>query len=269
MKLSARLEILPGEGVLAKVQNAQRFGFEGIGLSGRFLAQSLPEIEAVKSDLPIGLMSLSLGFAGSLLHPDEAERRACRESLRGLMDMGARLGVKRLNVPPVLNQDNPFRIQNRGQFSSIEARLDAMLLDQLGALGDEAKAHEMLFLIEPVNRFESDYLHSIEHGARLCQALGHDFVKMTIDTFHMQMEELIPQKAIVKSAQSIAHVHVAENTRVEPGSGSLDFASIFQGLRAIGYDDWIELECRALSGNAEKVLPASAQYLRSLWKNHH
>lgn len=267
MKLSCRLEVLPGENVIEQVTNAQLYGFDGIGLPGRFLNSFLPELETVLADLPIPPMSLSLGFASSILHPLAAERRRCFESLKGLLDICQRLQVGLLNVPPVLLQDNPVRITDKGEFDSLDSRLDSLLIDQLGALGDEAKQRGVIFLLEPVNRFESDYLHSIEHGAKLCTAVGHDAVGLTIDAFHMQLEELDFEQAIRRSGSPIRHVHVAENTRVEPGVGSLDLASVFRGLHSIGYDQWIEVECRSLSGPAEKVLPKSVNFLRSIWNS--
>lgn len=266
MKLSCRLEVLPGTSVLEKFENARRFGFEGIGLPGRFLNEYLPELERELASLPVPATSLSLGFESSILHPEATERERCRVSLRRMMDLCQQLGVERFNVPPSLLQDNPVRMTDRGEFDSVEARLDNLLLDQLHEIGDEASERGVLFLIEPVNRFESDYLNTIKHGARLVRALGHSAVAMTVDSFHMQMEELIPSESILDAAETIRHVHVAENTRVEPGLGSLDFDPIFRALREVGYDDGIEIECRSLSGEAESVLPGSVAYLRDLWQ---
>ena len=265
MKLSCRLEVLPGQSVREQVLNAQRYGFDGIGLPGRFLDRFLPELESIIDEVPIPMMSLSLGFQSSLLHPLASERQRCRESLRSLMDLCQRLGVERLNVAPVLLQDNPDRICEAGEFDSLDSRLDALLLEQLGELGDAAREREVVLLVEPVNRFESEYLHSIEHGARLCETAAHSAVGMTIDAFHMQLEELNLEQAVVRAGTQIRHVHVAENTRVEPGVGSLDLASVFRGLQQVDYDDWIEVECRKLSGPADTVLPRSVDYLRSLW----
>lgn len=266
MRLSCRLEVLPGKSVVERAANAQRYGFDGLGLPGRYLEHYLEELEAALPDLPIPPMSLSLGFQGSLLHPEERERRRCRDSLRSLMDVCARLGVSLLNVPPVLIQDHPIRIAEAGGFPSVEARQDALLLEQLSELGDEAKARGMLFLLEPVNRFESDYLNSVEHGARLCEWAGREeAVGLTVDTYHMQIEEKSSERAILNAGRHVSHVHVAENTRTEPGSSLLDFAAVFRGLKGICYEGWIEVECRKLSGPGEEVLPRSVQYLREVW----
>ncbi len=250
---------------MERAVNARRYGFAGIGLPGRYLGRYLAELEGVLSDLPVPLVSLSLGFSGSLLHPAAGKRRRCRDSLRRLMDVCVRLGVGLLNVPPVLFQDNPVRIADAGGFASVAARQDALLLEQLGEMGDEAKARGMVFLLEPVNRFESAYLNCVGHGARLCALVEHEAVGMTVDAYHMQLEELCYERAILEAGGHVRHVHVAENTRVEPGVGLLDLTAVFRGLKGIGYGGWIEVECRRLSGPGEEALPRSVRYLRETW----
>ncbi|HSH14752.1 MAG TPA: sugar phosphate isomerase/epimerase family protein [Verrucomicrobiae bacterium] len=284
--VSCRLELLPGQRVNDQLQAAHRFGFDGVALPGRFLEQWLPAVRACRADRPLPFAGISLGFTGSLLNPQEAGRRACRESLLRLLDLAAELDAGWINVPPCLIQDNPARITDAGGFASLDERLDALLLDQLPALGDAAQERGVQFLLEPVNRYESDYLNSLGHAARLCQQLNHPAIGCTADFFHMQLEELNTANALraaggatIRSPggatdpagrpagrPALRHVHVAENTRVEPGPGSLDFRPGFCALKEVGYTGWIEIECRRLSGRPEEVLPRSADYLRRSWR---
>src|SRR5690606_27493737 len=126
--------------------------------------------------------------------------------------------------PPVLIQDNAERLSD-------EAEQDALLLEQLPALGDEAARRGVVLLLEPVNRYESDYLNTLAHAARLCAAVGHPAVGCTADFFHMQIEELRPAESLRRAGPWLRHIHVAENARVEPGPGSLDFRPGFAALR--------------------------------------
>lgn len=175
-----------------------------------------------------------------------------------LFDIGAELGVGLLNVPPVLIQDNPVRLDDK-------AKQDALLVEQLPSICDEARERDLLFLLEPVNKYESDYLHNVPHAAWLCEKIDHPNLGLTADFFHMQLEELNIPASIHQAGKWIKHVHVAENTRVEPGPGSLDFVPGFAALKALGYDGIIEVECRYLSGPGEEVLPRSVDYLRAEW----
>lgn len=256
--LSIRLEVLPGDSVAAQIANAARFGFDAIALPGRFKDRWLPGLRECLGDCPVPMAGVSLGFRHSLLSPDPAQRARCRDSLVGLMDLCAELGAKLLNIPPCLIQDNAERLTDR-------TACDTLLLEQLPALGDAARERGVTFLLEPVNKYESDYLNSVVPAAELTRRLGHSHVACTADFFHMQMEELQVDAALRAAGSQVRHVHVAENTRVEPGPGSLNFAPGFRALKETGYTGLIEVECRWLSGPAETVLPASVEYLRRAW----
>ena len=170
-------------------------------------------------------------------------------------------------MPPVLIQDNTERMSDPGSFGSLEEVQDALLLEQLPEIGDEAKARDVTLLLEPVNRFESNYLNSVIHAARLCKTLDHDHIALTCDFFHMQIEELSVEQSITEAGKWVKLVHIAENTRVEPGPGSMDFTPGFRALKRIGYRGVLELECRTLSGVPDEVLPRSVDYIRNLWND--
>lgn len=265
-RISCRLEVLPGARVIDKLTNAAEFGFDAVSLPGRFLNDYLDELRGCVPDSPLPLVSMSLGFSGSLLSPHKNVREKCRDSFLELFDICAELAVGCVNVPPVLIQDNPERITEAGTYGSVTEAQDALLLEQLPALGDQAQERGLVFLLEPVNRFESEYLNTVPHAAKLCETLNHDHIGITCDFFHMQLEEPSIPQSLAMAGRWIKHVHVAENTRVEPGPGSLNFTPGFQALKKIGYDRIIELECRKLSGPAEKVLQQSVKYLRRIWK---
>ena len=263
--ISIRLEVLPGESVAEQVANAAKYKFDAIALPGRFKDRWLRPLRECRGDLPLPMASISLGFVHSLLSPSEARRQECRDSLLELLDLCAELGAPRLNVPPCLIQDNPERITESGSFGTLRERLDAMLLEELPAIGNAAAEREVVFLIEPVNKYESEYLNSVVHAAELVDELDQPAVKVTADFFHMQLEELDTAAALERSGAVVQHVHVAENTRVEPGPGSMDYRPGFRELQRVGYAGLLEVECRYLSGPADAVLPASANYLRSVW----
>lgn len=265
-RLSCRLEMLPGARVGAQLENAAAFGFDAVAVPGRYLERYVAGLRDCLPDSPVPLSSLSLGFEGSLVSPDARIREKCRESLLRLFDLCAELKIGRVNMPPVLIEDNPLRIQDAGEFSSVEERQDALLVEQLPEIGCAAKEHGVALLVEPVNRYESDYMNTVGHAARICNRVGHAGIGLTVDFFHTQMEELDAPSAIADAGRWVKLVHVAENTRVEPGPGSLDFVPGFGSLKKISYGGFIEVECRALSGPAEDVLPRCVERLRMAWQ---
>ncbi|MDZ7616373.1 MAG: sugar phosphate isomerase/epimerase family protein [Patescibacteria group bacterium] len=268
IRLSCRFELLPGDTVRERLEQAARYGFDAVSVPGRHLRDIREPLAACRNDYPLPLAALSLGFKGSLLSPDAAARRQCRESLLDLLGVCESLGIPLLNMPPVLLQDNPERICTADRFPTVRDRLDAMLLDQLPELGDEARNHGVQLLLEPVNQSESDYLHRVGHAADLCRRVAHPNIGLTADYYHMHAEESDIPRALGSAGEHLKLVHVAEAvTRMEPGSGSADFAPGFAALKSMGYGGFVELECRALSGPPDQALPATVRYLRDTWKH--
>lgn len=263
---SCRLEVLPGQRMLEKLENAQRYGFDAVSLPGRYLESYLGELRECLSASPLPIVSMSLGFTGSLVSPDKEIRKKCTESLLRLFDICAEVGAGVFNMPPVLIMDNPVRFDDPGSFPSVTEAQDALLLEQLPKIGDEARKRDVTLTLEPVNSYESEYLNSVAHATHICEQVGHENIGISADFFHMQMEELKTEQSLLAAGKWVRNVHVAENTRVEAGPGSMDFKPGFRALKLLGYRGYIILECRTLSGPAEDVLPKSVAYLRRLWE---
>lgn len=267
IRLSCRFELLPGDTVPERLRQAVRYGFDAVSVPGRHLNDIREPLVACRHDYPLPLAALSLGFKGSLLSPGAAARRQCHESLLDLFGLCEALGIHMLNMPPVLLQDNPERIRTADGFPSVRDRLDAMLLEQLPELGDEAGKRGVELLLEPVNRSESDYLHRVGHAADLCRRVAHPNIGLTADFYHMHAEESDIPQALDSAAEHLKLVHVAEAiTRTEPGFGTTEFGPGFGALKGMGYGGFVELECRTLSGPPDRALPAAVRYLRDTWE---
>ncbi len=79
------------------------------------------------------------------------------------------------------------------------------------------------------------------------------------DLFHMTIEEAHIPVSLRAAGPLVAHLHFADSSRLEPGTGHTDFASAFAALP--GFTGWGAIECR-LSGPPETALPAALAYLR-------
>jgi sugar phosphate isomerase/epimerase len=76
----------------------------------------------------------------------------------------------------------------------------------------------------------------------------------------MNIEDDDLAKSITDTGRRLAHVHVDDSNRLQPGTGHLDFAAALGALRTAGYDGWLALECR-LRGDPEAALPATSRFL--------
>ena len=115
---------------------------------------------------------------------------------------------------------------------------------------------------EVVNRFELYHVNTIDQGIRLVDEVGHPNCRLHLDTFHAHIEEKNTADAIRRAGDRIAHVHISENDRGVPGTGSVAWDATFEALRDIGYDGWLTVEA---FGNFLANLAAATKIWRPLF----
>lgn len=122
----------------------------------------------------------------------------------------------------------------------------------------------VLLAEEVVNRFEIYHLNTLDQAICLVDEVGHPNCRIHLDTFHAHIEEKDPAAAIRRAGNRIAHVHISENDRGVPGTGSVAWDSTFDALADIGYDGWLTVEA---FGNALPNLAAATRIWRKLFDN--
>ena len=88
----------------------------------------------------------------------------------------------------------------------------------------------MRFALEPLNRYETDLVHTVAEGLELVERVGADNFGLLLDTFHMNIEEPVIEDSIRACGDRIFHFHVADSNRWYPGAGHLDFEAILETL---------------------------------------
>ena len=105
-----------------------------------------------------------------------------------------------------------------------------------------ARACGVTLLLEPINRYETDYLNTIEESLDAIEEIGAPNLKVLADTFHMNMEEVDMAAALRRAGSRLGHVHLVDSNRRAPGYGHLDMRSILQALRGIHYQGYLSFE---------------------------
>jgi D-psicose/D-tagatose/L-ribulose 3-epimerase len=105
-----------------------------------------------------------------------------------------------------------------------------------------ARSAGVRLAVEPLNRFETDLVNTVEQGLRLCADVGADNVGLLLDTFHMNIEEKDIPAAVRAAGPQAFHVQVSENDRGTPGSGHIPWAEVVTALRDIGYTGSVVVE---------------------------
>jgi D-psicose/D-tagatose/L-ribulose 3-epimerase len=132
-------------------------------------------------------------------------------------------------------------------------------VESIAVVAGYAQAKGVGLAIEPLNRFETDLINTLEQGVELCRAVGLDNVGLLIDTFHMHIEEKSLTESIRMAAPYIFHVQVSENDRGTPGKGQVHWDEFFTTLNEINYEGMIVVE---------SFLPTVKEIARavSLWR---
>jgi sugar phosphate isomerase/epimerase len=119
------------------------------------------------------------------------------------------------------------------------------------------------FALEPLNRYETDLIHTVGEGLELIERVGFDNFGLLLDTFHMNIEEPGIEDSIRTCGDRIFHFHVADSNRWYPGAGHLDFSSILATLSATGYRGFVSGEFMP-HPNPDAAAERSIDHLRSL-----
>ena len=97
-------------------------------------------------------------------------------------------------------------------------------------------------LIEPINRYETNFINNAQQALELIDEINRPAVKLLVDTFHMNIEEVDLCETITKMNGALGYVHFADNNRLAPGKGHIDFPAIFKALINSNYHGFISAE---------------------------
>ena len=97
-------------------------------------------------------------------------------------------------------------------------------------------------LFRSINRFETHILNTSEEGVEFVKEVDKDNVKVMLDTFHMNIEEVSIGDAIRHAGNLLGHLHTGECNRMVPGKGRMPWREIGDALQDIKYDGNVVME---------------------------
>jgi len=268
MKIALQLGLIPGRSVADKVKWARDAGVQGIELSA-FSADvdGLYKLaDQVKPILPVcsvcGNATLDGRRGFDFLDPDPGKRRDSIEGSKAILGFCGQVGAAGQIVPPIFG--GPV-VPDLSPVLGVPELEDRLMVAALKQLGPWAAGHKTLFLLEPLNRYEQHYLRRQADGVRVIEKAKVRGVKLLSDFFHMHIEETDTPAAIRAAGRHVGHVHLADNTRLEPGTGDIDFVAGFKALKQIGFKGFMAYECGVSGSTAnekQKNLAKSISFLQ-------
>jgi D-psicose/D-tagatose/L-ribulose 3-epimerase len=166
-------------------------------------------------------------------HESERIRRQAGDYLRLCLEQAGALGAGTLVLVPTFRTE-PDR-------TGREAELDRAAQTIARAI-DVMSADGVVIALEALNRYETHLLRTLADADELRRMIGSPNVRLMADVFHMNIEEDSIAASLRAHAADIAHVHLADSQRREPGSGHLDFAAVFAALAENGYTGTLAME---------------------------
>src|SRR5262249_33583551 len=105
-----------------------------------------------------------------------------------------------------------------------------------------AEANAKVICLEPLNRFETDFLNTVGQGLQMNREVKSPALKLLLDTFHMNIEGKNPADAIRRAGRHVGHFHASASDRGTPGNDHMDWPGVAKALKDIRYGGAVVIE---------------------------
>lgn len=256
LKISAQEPIIPGSSLTEKLDNMEKWGFDGIEFwGGPGLANRLTEVQNALRGRKVTISAVCSGYEGVLISDQESERQKAIRTMKDVLTVAGELRATGVVCVPAFN--------GQTKLGHVEGR--KVLIDVMKEIGEHAVKVNSRTLIEPLRREEAWFLRLLADGAAIVRDVDSPGVRLMGDMYHMGIEETSDMGAFISAEKYIHHVHIASYKRNLPGQDERDFRNGFKGLKMIGYRDFVSLECGVV-GDKMTEIPKSVKFMRKQWK---
>ena len=145
-----------------------------------------------------------------------------------------------------------------------KAMCEDLFVEMARKLCDYAAPKGVKLILEPVNRYEIDFINSVDEGMALMKKVDRPNMALQPDVFHMNIEDDNIGQSLIRNRDYVAYVHLADSNRHAPGDGHLDFDNVFASLAKIKFDGWVTVECLPLPSDIE----AATRAVKFIRKNY-
>ena len=257
---SAKFQAVAFKGAFeANVAKIAAWGYDGVELAIRDPSLvDAGELERVVSAHGLTVPAIGTGQAWgeeglSFTSDDPAVRAAAIERVKSHVPLAARF-----NAAVILGLIRGITPEGQTHGQSMAYLVEA--LQECAAVAAETGVR---FALEPLNRYETDLIHTVADGLDLIERVGAENFGLLLDTFHMNIEEPAIEESVRACGGRIFHFHVADSNRWYPGAGHLDFASILDVLLSTGYRGYVSGEFMPMP-DGDTAAERAIAHLRSI-----
>jgi 5-keto-L-gluconate epimerase len=225
-------------GIEESIKKAAILGYDGVELA--LIEKRQTDVKLIKNlvskyHMEIPVVSTGQVYAGSGLyftHPDIVIRNKAIEVFKGLIEVASEFGA-------MVNMGRVRGFVADGETVQITEERFKVVVEELL---NYAKALGVALILEPINRYESNFINNLDEGVALINKLKINGLKLMPDVFHMNIEDSSIEENLVKYKDYLSYVHFADSNRLAPGWGHLNFKTIIDALVLAKYDDWVTIE---------------------------
>ncbi|MBL4740244.1 MAG: sugar phosphate isomerase/epimerase [Sneathiella sp.] len=223
------------EPVETTLRRGKLYGLQSIEISGEPDQYNTSDVRKLLKELDMfcwGSVTLTLGDR-NLASKDEAQRAATVDYMKQVATMVHELeGTELTVVPATVGKVAPD--------GSPEEEWK-WVVDSLKEVYELTEKYGVKIALEPLNRFETYFLNRADQAVALAKDVGPN-CGVCLDAFHMNIEEVDFMEAIRTAGDMLVDFHVADNNRMPPGMGQLNWPEIVKTLNEVGYDGAMTLE---------------------------
>lgn len=234
MKFSMHNWMRP-EPIEVTLERLHRFGYNGIEISGEPARYDTTEVRKLLDKYHLdcwgGVTIMTEGR--DLVHADKYVRVGTIAYMKDCIKMIRELnGTMFCVVPSTVGKVKPM---------ASPAQEWDWLIEGVKEVADFALSNKIKMGIEPLNRFETYLINRHDQALMLADEVGRD-VRVVLDAFHINIEEVDPFAAIRTVGSRLLDFHVADNNRKPAGQGRYNWQQVLGTLKEINYQGHLTAE---------------------------
>ena len=217
------------------IRRLAKHGYDAIEIEGEPSKYNTADVRGLLREHNLRCFgSVSLMFEGrDLIHADEAVRASTVQYLKDCVTMVKELEGEEMTIVP-------SQVGKVAAMASPEEEW-AWAVEGLKEVYDHSEKAGIVLGLEPLNRFETNFLNRHDQALLLAEAVGPN-CGICLDAFHINIEEANLYQAILNSHERLVAFHVADNNRMACGQGDYDWVRLLTTLKAAGYDSALTVE---------------------------
>ena len=223
------------ESIETTIARLGRSGYDGIEISGEPATYDADQVKGLLDEHGLSCWgSVTLMTGGrDLVHEDHYVRLASVQYVKDCLSFVASLGGDILTVVP----------STVGKVTPMASPEEEWGWCVAGLKECQAHAEEVgvRIAVEPLNRFETYFINRGDQALAMAKEVGGN-CGVALDIFHMNIEEADWAQAIRDTGDYLADFHVADNNRMPPGQGAIDWELILRTLGEVGYEGYVTVE---------------------------